>query len=273
MPCNSPIPAYRNSNGQIRLHKAIPDSEQLLLPCGKCLGCRQSRAREWAIRCHVEATAHHSASFTTLTYDEDHLPATLSIRHLQLWLKRLRRSTPHALRYFATGEYGEKTHRPHYHALIFGPTTPEAIDDAWNSGITRTTNISPANIAYVAGYTSKKIGWKDDTVNDRIDTTTGEVYRHQPPFILMSRRPGIGHPGKQWPQSWRKHAIYNGHPAPVPRYLHNMWKDTAGPDELALLEHEKQQYRNPEKTTERALTAAENNARAKQHQQGEKRNL
>ena len=66
---------------------------------------------------------HHKAVFTTLTYSNEHLPPTLDRKHLGGFVKRLRdrlaRSEPgRTIRFFGCGEYGTRTKRPHYHALL-----------------------------------------------------------------------------------------------------------------------------------------------------------
>jgi hypothetical protein len=46
---------------------------------------------------------------------------SLNVAHFQKFMKRLRdRIKPLKIRFFHCGEYGDKTRRPHYHALIFG---------------------------------------------------------------------------------------------------------------------------------------------------------
>lgn len=106
-----------------------------MIRCGNCMGCRIDRSREWANRCLLELQYHQSAYFVTLTYSDDFVPVshyadpstgeaqpslTLRKRDLQLFFKRLRKRHVKPLRYFAAGEYGGKTLRPHYHAIIFG---------------------------------------------------------------------------------------------------------------------------------------------------------
>lgn len=147
------------------------------------------------------------------------------------------------VRYFASGEYGEKTERPHYHAILYGISESERnfIEDRWALGHARTTAATPANINYTAGYTAKKIGFKQKMIPEQIDLRTGEVYNWQPPFIQMSRRPGIGANAKQWPQSWRSYAIQDGYRIPVPRYLHDSWKQQASAEDIELLQYEKQE--------------------------------
>ena len=46
---------------------------------------------------------------------------TLRKRDYQLFMKRLRKAFPNdKIRFYAAGEYGPKTLRPHYHAILFG---------------------------------------------------------------------------------------------------------------------------------------------------------
>ena len=97
-----------------------------LVPCGKCPSCLSDRARDWSNRCLMELKTSGSAIFVTLTYDDFHLPIdddgpTLRVRDVQLFFKRLRKDFPNSrIRYLLSGEYGSKTSRPHYHAIIFG---------------------------------------------------------------------------------------------------------------------------------------------------------
>lgn len=108
-----------------------------LIRCGKCEGCRVDKSREWANRLLLEKEYYpdNQCWFITLTYDEDHVPRssygdpetgeaqpsmTLSKRDLQLFMKRLRKNHVTPLRFFACGEYGPQTMRPHYHLIVFG---------------------------------------------------------------------------------------------------------------------------------------------------------
>lgn len=196
------------------------------IPCGKCIGCLLKRSREWADRCMLEASYHDHNSFITLTYDNDHLPDkrpltdddgvvigdspyfSLCKRDFQLFMKRLREDiSPLKIRFFACGEYGSKTLRPHYHAIIFGYDFPdkvplkknfrgenyfvsEILDRAWSDrdgvkiGHTLVTNISWDTCAYVARYCLKKRN--NDMSQFYFD------YNVEPEFTLMSRKPGIG---------------------------------------------------------------------------------
>lgn len=293
MACHHPLPAWRTGSGGISLGKP-PDetpeihlsdeiriSGELLLPCGKCLGCKTANAKAWALRCHLELQQHPHAAFATLTYDDDRLPPTLSKPHLQRWLKRFRKKMGPArpIRFFACGEYGEQRERPHYHALLYGASIDDtrAIEDTWGMGHARVYDVTPARIAYVAGYCAKKLELNHRHVQrgtDVVDVDTGEVIgQWQQPFIQMSRRPGIGGHARQWPQSWRLYAIHNGHRMPVPRFLHESWKNQASDFELEQLKEEKHQLTLTRDNTPERRKAAEQIAIAKQKEQSRKRKL
>lgn len=177
------------------------------------------------------------------------------------------------LRFFASGEYGEKNQRPHYHAIMYGTEDPELVDDAWSAGHTKTDRVTAERISYVAGYTSKKVGWPQLAAEERIDYNTGEIYKWQPPFTQMSRRPGIGGHARQWHNSWRLFAVNNGTTMPVPRFLHDAWKAQATPQQMEDLDYEKAQLSKGKEITRERLQAAEMIAIAYQRIQGERRQL
>lgn len=247
MPCFAPIPAWRSSSGAISLKREGPTALHAVhLPCGSCLGCRKSRAREWALRCRLEASRHLLSSWVTLTYADEHVPVTLSKAHVSSYMRRLRKAIrPVQVRFFASGEYGERTHRPHYHAILFGlPETEQRVVKAWPYGFARVDPLTPAAISYVAGYCSKKIGYRLEQ-GERLDLETGELYQWQPPFTLMSRNPGIASSFRDHPASWRSHAVLDGITQPVPRYLHNSWLKSSTVVEISQLDEENQLKPHP----------------------------
>ena len=142
MPCYHPLLGYpagvSRETGKMQYH-IVPASDprvtdpywkdQLIqIPCGKCIGCRLEYSRQWANRCMLELQYHDSAYFVTLTYNEEHVPRTglhgemsLRKRDFQLFMKRLRKKySDDRIRFYAAGEYGTTTQRPHYHAILFG---------------------------------------------------------------------------------------------------------------------------------------------------------
>lgn len=161
-------------------------------PCGKCPACRRSRTREWANRIIHEMAYHKKSCFLTLTYDDEHLPESLSRRDIQLFLKRLRKSIePDKIKYFGCGEYGSQFGRPHYHMIIFGLDVKSSVFkllktvkdkkyyrmNEWTFGFIDIGTVTYKSAAYVAGYIQKKLD-KDD-YGDK-----------SPPFQFQSQ--GIG---------------------------------------------------------------------------------
>lgn len=124
----------------------------------------------------------------TLTYADEFLPAggTLVPRHVQLFLKRLRRvlSPARSLRFFLCGEYGDDSWRPHYHAALYGVATleDELVRSCWGMGHVQLMPLNVETAQYVCGYVVKKMTAKDDP---RLDG-------RYPEFTRMSLRPGIG---------------------------------------------------------------------------------
>lgn len=254
MPCVAPfVGAQRAPGERVVLGRSVSQdlsrrdadfllaSASILLPCGSCVGCLISRAREWAIRCSLELQLHSVASFVTLTYSDKHCPPTLVKRDLSLFMRYMRRQAG-ALRFFGCGEYGERRERPHYHALLFGSSDRDAAERAWGKGFVTMDVVTPARISYTAGYCAKKIGF-DRPRGEEIDYSTGEAYVYQPPFLQMSRRPGIAGAFRRFARSWRRSAIWQGREFPVPRFLHASWKESASESELAALELEKREAR------------------------------
>lgn len=197
MPCYHPIPASQDQSGaRVVLypkgHVGDPSMVNLKLPCGNCLGCRSTRANEWARRCVHEARCFERNSFVTLTYNDDWLPVNGWLEPVAFtkFMKRLRKRVP-GVRYFACGEYGSTTGRPHYHALLFncgfddtsrvGKDLFESdmMSDLWKFGEHRLGAVTGASANYIAKYSLKKLG-----------VDYGEA---PPPFLRMSLKPAIGH--------------------------------------------------------------------------------
>lgn len=295
MPCFQPRIAHQTTSGEISLRIHEPNAtHQIAIACQQCLGCRATYARNWALRGQLELQDHETSAVTTLTYDDDHVPNTLSKKTLQAYLKRLRTNlAPTRIRFLASGEYGERTNRPHYHAILYGAHPAvhgRAIQEAWGLGHVHTEHVTPAAIAYVAGYTAKKINFADKPryklvpegtpdATQRVNPNTGEVYFtitvYQPPFLEMSRGGkgghGIGGNAKQWPDMWRDYAIHNGHKIPVPRYLHEAWEQQAHPFDIE--EQQYQKYKQIKQKTQQELQAAETILRKQQQLKTERKTL
>jgi len=136
-------------------------------PCGQCMPCRINRRRLWSNRILLESCKHEKSAFLTLTYAPEFLPenGSLQPRHLQLFLKRLRKElSPHKIRFFAVGEYGDQTWRPHYHLAVFGidAFSTDIVRRCWGMGHVMVGDLSRASAAYIAQYCTKKLTSKDD---------------------------------------------------------------------------------------------------------------
>lgn len=283
MPCFWPRKAYRKPGlpPSFREPPDVAGFQVLNLPCGGCIGCRVRQARDWAIRCQLELQEHDAAAWVTLTYEDDHLPPTLAKWHLSGYLKRLRAATRPGVRFFGVGEYGEKGGRPHYHAIIYGlPVTTRALESSWKAGHVRVEPVTPANIAYTAGYAQKKIRQAPrGAPPEDLRTRDGRIFCDPDgvpvpwtqPFRLSSRRPGIGGAARRFAPSWRSSAIFGRSEVPVPRFLHEAWKAVASASDIEALDLEKLAKFRAKGPHERA--AGEANALARYHQQQERRSL
>ncbi len=92
MPCYKPLQAYAAVGG-ISFDKNKSFGIPIELPCGRCLGCRLEKSKEWALRCVHEAKMHKENTFITLTYADEHLPQGSSLvkSHFQKFIRSLRK--------------------------------------------------------------------------------------------------------------------------------------------------------------------------------------
>lgn len=173
----------------------------LAFGCGQCMQCRINARRHWANRLMLESTSHEFNSFVTLTYADEHLPkscgckacsgyhdtGTLKPKHTTDFIKRLRfdlSTKNRVMRFYLVGEYGDTTHRPHYHALLFGVSEIETdlVQKSWPFGHVLLGECNVHTASYTAQYVTKKLTRSDDPLLEG---------RH-PEFARMSNRPGIG---------------------------------------------------------------------------------
>lgn len=128
-------------------------------------------------------------------------------------MKRLRKSYGLPVRFFAVGEYGNETFRPHFHLGLFnfpncvrGLTVTRGrsqrrmaseccavcgmVQRAWSLkgeplGDIEVRSLDPGKSGYLAGYVTKKMTKGDDA----------RLLGRHPEFPRMSNRPGIGATG------------------------------------------------------------------------------
>lgn len=187
---------------------------ELKVPCGKCIGCLLDKANDWATRAYAESTQWQNNCFITLTYNDENIPENHSLykKDLQKFWKRLRyfhqgeqywdnpRTGKHEnpIRYIVAGEYGPKTKRPHYHALVFNfkPKdlkyyktnhngdklyTSKDIESIWGKGFVIIGECTYQSACYVSRYVMKK-QFNRSSVTDLRERE----------FIETSRNGGIG---------------------------------------------------------------------------------
>lgn len=157
------------------------------VPCGHCIGCRMNKQREWSLRIKFENMSHIHSYFITLTYEDAYLAKNYSLvpNDLSNWLKRIRYYTAKELRYYACGEYGGDSKRPHYHVILFGLSSTELqtyLPKTWQNGFFYFKPLNEKRISYTTGYVMKKLF--GNTKKEFI--SCGMV----PPFSRMSK--GMG---------------------------------------------------------------------------------
>lgn len=222
MPCYHPILGYRsrliNSSGKRSIvfnpNEGYADMP-VTVPCGKCIGCRLERSRNWAIRCMHEASCHDENCFITLTFNSDNLDPAGSLRKedFQKFMKRLRKHfAPQKIRYFHCGEYGDQLSRPHHHACLFGFDfhdkiflteksgtvlyTSPTLEKLWPFGFSTIGSVTFESAAYVARYVMKKLSYPEADTPEADAARQLFVQHYEdkiPEYVTMSRRPGIGH--------------------------------------------------------------------------------
>ncbi|QCS37362.1 replication initiation protein [Tortoise microvirus 93] len=168
----------------------------LPVPCGKCPPCCERKSNAWQFRLLQQEKVSDSAAFITLTYNTDHVPIskrgymTLDKTDFQKFMKRLRKLHPFTTKisYYAVGEYGSTTFRPHYHAIIFNCDLTQ-IQKAWTNpktnkpiGECHAGSVTGASIAYTCKYLSKGKIIPVHANDDRL-----------PEFSLMSKKLGANY--------------------------------------------------------------------------------
>jgi len=190
-------------------------------------------------------------------------PATLgdlSPEHLQSWLKRLRKAiAPQRIRFYAVGEYGTRTWRPHFHVILYnfagcsrgrtkrkfgtdGPDWADCCDScrvvgaSWGKGNIDIGSLTLASAAYCASYTLKRMSRASDP----------RLKGRHPEFCRMSLRPGIGS-GSMWDvasvmleygldnvlQDVPSSLAHGGANMPLGRYLRGLLRERIGRDKKA----------------------------------------
>lgn len=165
--------------------------QRQVVPCGHCEECIDGKRLSWSIRLQAEKKHAFNSYFITLTYRDGEHQGVLVKEDLQRFFKKYRRRIDrkygkpvwvnkdtgvftykkpargskmhktievpeeYKLKYYAVGEYGGKTFRPHYHAIVYNVDIKE-MHKAWDKGFTRQGQCNEARINYVTSYVINK---------------------------------------------------------------------------------------------------------------------
>jgi len=225
--------------------RTFPKSHGGLLPCGYCKPCKINKRRDWTTRLILESNNHADNLWITLTYNDDHLPRgydhprllrrfgslhapSLKREDYQNFFKRLRNYVDVPFKFFISGEYGDKYHRPHYHACLFGlgDRHREAIKKAWatrdeNYELQPIGNIYFGTLTwdsaqYTVGYTIKKMtSFHHDDLKGRYP----EFGQASKGISLLAVEDVLKYIKRYQLQTVPKHLLINGKKVPVPRYM------------------------------------------------------
>ena len=255
--------------------------------CGTCKGCQLQKSKEWANRICMELESYPEEEcwFITLTYDDEHInwaegqkqeympgygilgveieEQTLNKTEFSNFIKKLRAYWEYhynvkGIRFFACGEYGGKTKRPHYHLIVFGMPmvcndleqwgaselgykrlTSKTISEIWGKGFVDIGKVTWESAAYVARYTLKKAygkdakKWESEHVKER-------------EFIDMSRMPGIGRKYYEehkedmykFDEAWIRKGL-TGATVKIPAYFDRLF-DVEDPEKLEAIKETRQ---------------------------------
>lgn len=170
MGCAYPI-KVKNPNYKSGGVKKWQREQWYFVPCGYCLECMKTKRTWLSDVCNFEYNYFGCGSFTTLTYDDEHIHidyenerAILNYKDFQDFNKRLRENLyrKYGFRieysFIVVGEYGTENQRPHMHLLIFGldwKNHDKVITESWQNGIVQNLPIKRGGINYVLKYMDK----------------------------------------------------------------------------------------------------------------------
>ena len=203
----------------------------MLLPCGKCLGCRLRQRQDWETRMLMESKTLAPAWFLTITWNQEYIPGMIretgefirGATHqwttgevpdiVQILLqedmvnfnKRLRKKQSTSskwgsdLRYFYCGEYGEQTGRPHHHGIYYGLEIPDLKKKKGDNPYFESEELDKiwgmGNII-IAEASPETMAYVAGYVTKKCYGQDAKRYRElglPEPYCCMSRNPGLGY--------------------------------------------------------------------------------
>lgn len=216
---------------------------------------------------------HKENAFVTLTYKQEFFQPSLDYRDFQLFMKRARKEVG-PLRFYMCGEYGERTFRPHFHALLFGAGFLDRylwrdsasgfplyrsplLEKLWPFGSSEIGDVSFESAAYVARYVMKKVtGPASENHYKRVVPSTGEIVDVVPEFTRMSLKPGIG---RSWIEKFytdvypNDSVLVNGMKCKPPRYYDGVFDYFRQVDDVEFNRFERSLLTKEDNSPERLL--------------------
>lgn len=180
-------------------------------PCKTCIECRNMRREDFSNRLRFQLmTYNYVGSFISLTYRDSDLPillpegsavvgkyfgscppafgSTLSRSDISNFCdkmqKRIKRKYGRSGKYIAVGEYGDDSHRPHFHIIYVGlPPDRKLVREVWSHGNVDVGPINKGAIRYVLNYIDKQVFGANALFEEYGD--------FQPPFAHFSKALGF----------------------------------------------------------------------------------
>lgn len=145
--------------------QGYPEDYQILIDCGKCLGCLRDKARFWRVRLlHEHMFGNHdSCTCLTLTiapeyYEQFQTKAGMASA-MRAFIDRLRYYTPgrRSPKRFFISELGEDRGRLHFHGFIWDCNIPrQDLERSWRYGFICARPLRSAKqLSYATKYITK----------------------------------------------------------------------------------------------------------------------
>ena len=172
-----PNPKYLPNAKNHGVIPEAPDKRVKAVPygCGKCIECRQQKAREWQVRLHEELKDDPKALFMTMTFSDEALdelteecrteePNTIAARAIQLFGKRWYKNYKESIKHWLVTELGhgkhaehhKSTERLHLHGFLWTDKSAAEIEKLWQYGWVDTGEyVTDQSGGYCVKYVSK----------------------------------------------------------------------------------------------------------------------
>lgn len=264
--CTRPLTAFENlKGGRPIFREDDPNIGDIIeLPCGKCPECQKDYYTQWATRGSRELQNWDTSVFITLTYDDDHLPTPPSLvkKDVQDFIKRLKKvknsTKENPIRQTYCGEYGEKTKRPHYHAILYNCDFPDKrkhykssqgnqvytskqLSELWGKGFAEFGYALPSSVAYICKYILKKKTRSEKKKPYLLTDSDGCTWEVEHEFIEHSRNPGIGASIRDSESVKKGFLTVNGQKKKLPKYYME-WLRLNNPDLFDKLKQKKLEF-------------------------------